>query len=99
MAKEDFKRKLTAILSADAVEIQPPHGWRRWSHRPHHNRLPGGAFHIAARLEGLAEPGGICISKDDPDNEYIANALSENKINALSKIPNLFVIAKESSFS
>jgi adenylate cyclase len=36
---------------------------------------------------------------DDPDKEYIANALSENIISALSKIPDLFVIAKESSFS
>ena len=36
---------------------------------------------------------------DDPDKEYIAKALSENIISALSKIPGLFVIAKESSFS
>jgi adenylate cyclase len=36
---------------------------------------------------------------DDPDKEYIADALSENIIIALSKIPDLFVIAKESSFS
>ena len=36
---------------------------------------------------------------DDPDKEYIAKALSENIISALSKIPDLFVIAKESSFS
>jgi TolB-like protein/class 3 adenylate cyclase/Flp pilus assembly protein TadD len=36
---------------------------------------------------------------DDLDKEYIADALSENIISALSKIPDLFVIAKESSFS
>ena len=36
---------------------------------------------------------------DESDKEYIASALSENIISALSKIPDLFVIAKESSFS
>ncbi|HEA70112.1 MAG TPA: adenylate/guanylate cyclase domain-containing protein [Desulfobacterales bacterium] len=36
---------------------------------------------------------------DDPNKEYIANALSENIISALSKLPDLFIVAKESSFS
>ena len=36
---------------------------------------------------------------DDPDQAYIAPAMSETLITALAKIPDLFVIAKESSFS
>lgn len=36
---------------------------------------------------------------DNPEHEYLADALTENIINVLSKIPDLFVIARNSTFT
>ena len=37
--------------------------------------------------------------RGDPEQEYIADGISENIISTLSKIPSLFVIARNSTFS
>jgi len=128
--------------------------------------LMGDGVNIAARLEGVCEPGGLCLSEDayrqvrdrmkesfvdlgekslkniarpvrvfalsveaappaarppaperrapprlsiavipfanmsgDPEQEYFADGISEDIITALSKLPQLFVIARNSSFT
>ena len=128
-------------------------------------RIYGDGVNIAARLESLADPGGICISKtafdqietklplryeylgeqqvkniakpvaayrirmerdlttadrslglklpdkpsiavlpfanmsDDPEQEYFSDGISEDIISSLSQVPNIFVIARNSTFT
>jgi len=128
-------------------------------------RIYGDGVNIAARLESLADPGGICISKtafdqietklplryeylgeqqvkniakpvaayrirmerdlttadrslglklpdkpsiavlpfanmsDDPEQEYFSDGISEDIISSLSQLPNIFVIARNSTFT
>ena len=128
-------------------------------------RIYGDGVNIAARLEALADPGGICISKtafdqietklplryeylgeqqvkniakpvaayrirmerdlttadrslglklpdkpsiavlpfanmsDDPEQEYFSDGISEDIISSLSQVPNIFVIARNSTFT
>jgi len=129
------------------------------------DRIYGSGVNIAARIEGIAEPGGICISRNaydhvknkldlnfeylgehevknikepvrvymvqmdtespkplvdeplelqdkptiavlpfdnmsgDPSQEYFSDGLTEEIITGLSKIPNIFVIARNSTFT
>ena len=131
------------------------------------DRIYGDGVNIAARLEALADPGGICISKtafdqiesklplgyqflgeqtvkniakpvgaykvlmeprvfdrdeggevktgrpdkpsiavlpfmnmsDDPEQEYFSDGISEDIISSLSQLPNIFVIARNSTFT
>ena len=128
-------------------------------------RIYGDGVNMAARLEALADPGGICISKtafdqietklplryeylgeqqvkniakpvaayrirmerdlttadrslgfklpdkpsiavlpfanmsDDPEQEYFSDGISEDIISSLSQLPNIFVIARNSTFT
>ncbi|MCP4369763.1 MAG: tetratricopeptide repeat protein, partial [Deltaproteobacteria bacterium] len=129
------------------------------------DRIYGSGVNVAARIEGIADPGGVCISRNaydhvkdkldlgfkylgehqaknikepvrvykvllgtespkslegevlelpekpsiavlpfnnmsgDPSQEYFSDGLTEQIINGLCKVPNLFVIARNSSFS
>ncbi len=106
--------------------------------------LMGDGVNIAARLEGIAQPGAICLSEDayrqvkarpnlsvsdragctkaapasltlpdkpsiavlaftnmsgDPEQEYFSDVISEDIITDLSKLSELYVIARNSSFT
>ncbi len=129
------------------------------------NRIYGDGVNIASRIEGLADPAGVCVSRstydqikkklgfgfeymgehsvknisepvrvykvlmdsdspaplvdeplelpdkpsiavlpfvnmsDDPSQEYFSDGLTEQIINGICKVPNLFVIARNSSFA
>ena len=84
MTENSVKRKLTAILCTDVPEIEP------------------------ASLDKMAYPlpekPSIAVlpfdnMSGDPNQEYIADAVSENIISDLSKISDMFVIARNSTFT
>jgi hypothetical protein len=100
------ERRLAAILAADVSNVDIPKAKRIEFRIGIHvgdiiiddNDIFGDGVNIAARLEGIADPGGICIS-DDAHRQIRGKTVVEDIITALSRMTWLFVVARNSSFT
>ncbi len=96
---QELKRKLSAILSADVKS---------------YSRLMGEDESSPPKTVAKADPQKMAYAlpdkpsiavlpftnmSDDKEQEYFADGLAEEIINALSKIDQLFVIARNSTFT
>jgi adenylate cyclase len=83
MSPESFKRELTTILSADVKG---------------YSRL------IWAKMRPMPDTPSIAVlpfvnMSDDPKQEFFCDGITEEIITELSRVPNLYVIARESTFT
>ncbi len=100
--QEQVRDKLDIALVDDGSHqvkniAEPVHVWR-WS--------PAGVTRDVVAVEPLALPDKPSIAvlpfdnmSGDPEQEYFADGIAEDIITDLSKIPDLFVIARNSAFS
>ena len=91
---EPKKRKALAPLGAGHVAY--PDGRRRLVF-PRHNRRNGLTATEAAHLSIVVLP--FTNSPGDPNQDYFADGITENLTTDLSRIPNSFVIARNTAFA
>ncbi len=89
MNTEEFKRKLTAILKAEMPDNRKMLfriGINLGDVIEEGERIYGDGINIAARLEGLADGGGVCISRIELLQIFAKQVLSDSLITPFESI-------------
>jgi adenylate cyclase len=93
-----------AVLSVVSILILVVAAWAIWNFYIRPAPVPKDVASVENMMFPLPDKPSIAVlpfvnMSNDPDQEYFADGISENIISALSHIPQMFVIARNSTFT